>query len=494
MSSYHQLVLQALALAIPASLLLAKRDKALLAWICFSLGVEVFDSGVALLSLEAARWAALLALPKTIGPMRAYARTAPMRVLLLQVLCLVAVGVVFGFMIPWPVGPYPRPLSMTPQWRTLLYLFRVGLDVSLALLVAQTVRTTKRPDLVVRYFLFGTACSAVFAVGQAVAGVDWYQLVTGRPPSEGWRLRGLNFEPKSLGHIAVYGLLLSLVVGAYRRTVTSFLSAALHLVALILSGSSSALASLALAAPVALLVDKAVRRVTFRALPYALALVAAAVPLLWQFVQQYALDVAVRLNRNLLGVLPRNFLEAIAFRLDLFDASALSFFSFNHRYLFTGTGPGLVFLPATDYVPPIIGLWWVYDEGVGLVGMPTHGILIELSNTGLAGVALWLLFVWFGMKALRQRVSSACGEEGRHWRVARCGFAIAASIYFMQSLYSPIWQVFMGLALAAGRDEDERKYSARSSSPAALVGVGLLRDRPAATPPAADSMGPSPTC
>jgi hypothetical protein len=62
----RQLFLLFVILAIPTFLILTRRERELLAWVCFTIGVQIFDTRM-FVNLPAARAAGILLIPMALG-------------------------------------------------------------------------------------------------------------------------------------------------------------------------------------------------------------------------------------------------------------------------------------------------------------------------------------------------------------------------------------------------------------------------------------------
>ena len=63
-------------------------------------------------------------------------------------------------------------------------------------------------------------------------------------------------------------------------------------------------------------------------------------------------------------MLRRQLIESAAFRMDVLDGPALLFLVDNPLFLIIGTGPGLVPLPATAYLPQGAYGEWMRETGI----------------------------------------------------------------------------------------------------------------------------------
>jgi hypothetical protein len=160
----------------------------------------------------------------------------------------------------------------------------------------------------------------------------------------------------------------------------------------------------------------------------------------------------------LLGARAEGLGERIGFQLEIFDASAFLFWLENPLYCLTGAGPGLVSLPASYYVPP--GAYSIiWNEDVGVNSLPTHGVLLEISNSGLAGLGLWLFQVGLSWKAMRVLGRSHAEGTAQDWRLGRGMFLLGAALYCVQVSVSPVWSIFCGIGWGAALLVDAQRRS-----------------------------------
>ena len=138
----------------------------------------------------------------------------------------------------------------------------------------------------------------------------------------------------------------------------------------------------------------------------------------------------------------------IVYRMEIFDTAAALFFAANPWYGIVGTGPGLVSLPATPFMP--VSPYTIGYVDTGLNSPPTMGWLLELSNGGVIALVLRAGFVVSGARSLRWIVHHPDRGSRRSWTVARWAFVGAAVIYLLAAGFlSSVWPLFMGLAMGA---------------------------------------------
>lgn len=455
----RQIVLLLVAVFVPFYCIITRRKLLLLAWICISVSVNIFDTKI-FVNLPAARIAGLLLLPLVIGMLRSQVRTTSGSVLVLQYAYLAFLALVFGFLFPWSDLGLQRSFNQTATGRAAIYMVRLTADLSLAFFISQQVMKMGRPDKVLKYILVGTSIAAVGGVIAFVTGVDLYGAITGlRQYTYVLRPTGFNFEPRGLGLIAGHGLAFSLILYAYQRSWQNGMLILLHASALFLARSASGLVVAIVGLGIVFLM---IERARFSLLRFAVFSLPA-ILLLWLWLQLassnpleplltgFSEEIALRLTTARFDRGASNLLEEIVFRTDVFDGGALLFLSDNLVYLLIGTGPGLVSLPATSYIPEsVYYLYWV-EAGAGINSPPTIGAILELSNAGIIGVLLWLTMVFSALRAFNYLQQQA-GPKDQSWALGRTAFAAAAAMYLVQaSPLSAIWPVFVGTALAASK-------------------------------------------
>jgi len=78
----RQILCLAVALFLPAYLILTRKKRSLLAWICFTIGMQLFDTRI-ITNMPAARIAGLLLLPQTVQFLPKILRTRPGKLLVI---------------------------------------------------------------------------------------------------------------------------------------------------------------------------------------------------------------------------------------------------------------------------------------------------------------------------------------------------------------------------------------------------------------------------
>jgi SAM-dependent methyltransferase len=433
----RQFVLLVIALLVPVVLHLLRKPRALLAWVGITLFVQVFDTAI-FTNLPAPRIVGILYLPVALLTIREWARLAPARVWLVNFLYMVVLGVLFALVWRWPDLPAYTRFPLTVQGRALIYTLRTLADLGLTVYIFRALSQSAGTFETLRAaMVHGTVLTAAAGIVQAATGFDPYLAMTALRPYLDGRPRGLSYEPRGLGLACVFGLVF--ILARPRRTRLDWLFAAILSAALVFSGSTTAFA----ACIVALLVLAVLGPWRNRAA------IAGVVALIVATAGVIALTAPKAAERSVTAVadrvggrgtpeanVPRNRLEALALRLDVFDASVARFLIDKPLYALTGCGPSLATFPASAYVPKgVYATIWPK----GFYTPPSHGGLLELANTGVVGVIAWVLQAALIVFAIHK------ARLGEWLRV----FLAGAAIYLVQTGISPYWAMLLGIGWAA---------------------------------------------
>jgi hypothetical protein len=456
----QQCLLLLIAICTPLVLLFTGRNRALLIWVCVTLFVQVFDT-VTLTNLPAGRIVGILYLPSAWTYSKKWFGLAAPQAWLCNYLYLCLLAVAWGFLWQWPDITAARPITQLGPGRSCIYLARLLSDFSLGIFVAQELCKPGALQTLRCALIAGSTITALGSVAAFLTDIDLYHLLTGLGSdlSEIGRARGFSYEPRGLGMACVYG---SLLLVLHRRLTVSWLVLiAINLLGLALSGSTSALAMFSAGLAV-IGITSGLRKPLLTGGAVALSFfvvcsLAMLAPRQFNFIVD---EVLYRIDptEKLMGAEAEDLGERIAYQLDVFDASALLFLLHDPLYFLTGTGPGLVSLPASYHVPP--GLYsLVWTDDIGINTLPTHGLLLEICNSGLPGLGSWLVQIWASWMALRAltRRSSSCDTEA--WIVGRAMFVLGAALYFVQVSVSPVWSVFSAIGWSASMLSRARRKS-----------------------------------
>jgi hypothetical protein len=449
----RQFLLLAIAILVPLVLFALRKPHWVLGWVAITISVHIFDT-TTITNLPAGRIVGILYLPVALRLASSWAGLRPARAWLINIGYLVLLGIIFGLIWPWPDITEMRPFTLTAPGRLIVFTGRLLADTGLIVFVAHELRRPGALLFLGRGLVAGAAITALAGLLNLLPTTgDLYFAITGLRDLYGLdRPRGLSFEPRGLGQACAYALLILLVYPG-RLTLRRFALLLLTLGGLLAAYSTSAFALFVCGlVAVWIFLSNRVRLATLGMVVLGVVLLGgAAIALPDRFAGAVAvveehLDPTIRLR----GAAAENLGEEIAYRLDSFDASALLFFYDNPLYALTGTGPGMMMLPASYYVPP--GLFsLMYNPNVGLDGIPTLGLLLEVSNGGVISLVLWLVQVGSCWGALRRmKARSADEAERTNWAFGQALLLIGVTFYIVQtSITSPIWAVILGVGWAA---------------------------------------------
>ena len=439
----RQIILLAISVAVPVLLLLFERRHLLAGWCCFTLFTQVFDTTI-LTNLPAGRVAGLIYLPFAIVTAREWLKLTPARAWLVNFVYLAALGALFGFIAPWPdISHGVRPFNLLPPGRTLVYLIRTISDFSLTILLVRTLRDPAETRVMTRWLIYGASATGMAGLIGYLFGIDFYLLITGLRDyvSRDFRPRGLSFEPRGLGLSCAYGLTLLLIKP--RRSWKQWLLVVPLAGGLVFSFSTSGLACFLVGVAIIFLFGGGRNRTALIGVGLLILLTVVGIAVVTPGLLVDARhEISTRLEGR--GTVeandPKNLAENVALRLDVFDASAALFLVRNPKYFLIGTGPGLVSFPASWHVP--LGIYSeVWNNGID--SLPTHGLLHEVSNSGVIGLITWLIGVWSSSKALKW--FAARDRPRGPYREARLVFIVGVAFFLMQISPSPMWAVFRAI-------------------------------------------------
>ncbi len=431
---------------VPIGLILIRRRNLLLAWICLVTCVDVFK----MLNVSAATVAGLILIPYTIRFVRPILQTRPGQLLFAHYGYLGLLGLVFGFLFPWP-DALGRPLSLQAPGRTILYLTRHTANLSLAIFVAQQTVKLKHPSKVFKYILLGGIIAAAGGICEYLSGLDMFALLTEgvfNPTYHAFRVRGLNFEPRGLGLTAAYGLLLCMLVSSRRASWKAVSVLLINVCTLFLTVSTSGLLAATAGIVSLFLFDRHSRGVLVGVM--AAGIVVLLIPMMFEsgVFADWSSLLTERIGSTIRFGEATNWMEEFVFRAEVFDAVALLFLVANPIYILSGTGPGLISIPATSYLPETV-YYTEFFKSTGINLPPTMGGLLELSNGGLIGLLLWIAFLATSLCAIRYVIKNSEAWKNE-WKIARGAFLGAGVMYGVAAGFlSSFWPIFMGIGLGA---------------------------------------------
>lgn len=442
------IILLVIAVAVPLVLLRLKQERLLLGWVAITMFVQIFDTSL-LTNLPAGRIVGLMYLPSVFIHGRAWLEQRPVRLWLINLAYLIVLGVFFGWIWPWEDITNARPFSLAAQGRWIVYTLRMISDASLAIFVAGQLQKAGSIYYLGRAMVVGSTMTALVGITYLFTNLDFYYPITGLGEVAFYidRARGLSYEPRGLGLACAYGVMI-LLLG--RRTLFKFwpLILVINLIALLITYSASSYTLLGAGVLTAtIFFSNRERLVVVLTILLAAAITAGAYLAIPDRFEYAITTLQARFDPDykLSGMPPGTWGEEIAYRLDVFDASAMLFMLYEPFYALTGTGPGLISLPASYYVPP--GEYSeIWSPDIGVNSPPFHGLLLEVSNSGVLGLALWLAQMLICWRALRRLSHTRAPDENRQeWRFGTALFLVGVVFYVVQVSTSPVWSIILAV-------------------------------------------------
>jgi hypothetical protein len=447
--TWFQALLVLVIFAVPIWLMATRNGDRLLLWILAVTCTDVFviRTGVNLASTSVV---GLLLVPYSARVLLASRRVTPVGWATAHLAYLGVLGLAFGFAFPWQdtVG---RPFNLQAPGRTILYLMRETAGLSIAVFVAQQVARAGRPDRLLAGILVVSIFTSAAAIAEYLTGISYYRMFTEgvvSPTYWNLRVRGLNFEPRGLGIVGAHAIVIGVLCVAYHwraRLAIPALGTAAG--AMFLSASTSGLIATAGGLGAVWMSHRRVRQYLFRIAVVGVIVGGAIAAANLGRVSALQHLLTERVGSTVRFGVASTWFQQIVYRMEVFDASAALFFASNPWYVIFGTGPGLVSLPATPFMP--LSPYYVDYVSTGLNSPPSMGWLLELSNGGVIALVMWAGFVFSTAHSLRWAAQQP-GPSRRSWIVARWAFVAAAAIYLLAAGFlSSCWPLFMGLGMGA---------------------------------------------
>ncbi len=445
----RQLIWLSFALLVPMIIILMRKDSWLIFWICLTTSINLFDTNIGV-NLAATRITGLLLLPFAIGSIPILLKTFSGKMLLWILFYSVSLAIVFGYIFPWGDTGYTRTVTQSASGRAFIYTGRNILDLSVAIFIARWLKDTLRFDSIIYYLIAGTTVSALSIVFQQVTRLDIYYLLTGLGIDLSMidRARGLNFEPRGAGLIMTHGILLSIAIQFQHKSRSSYWLISLYFISFLFAASASATVALAISLVVLISFNFSDKKIgpifnlTF--LGGIVFLFFSTILIDTPFFNNLDSKLSTSNNSDLI---PTNWIESIAYKMDIFDSASFIFLASNPFYILMGTGPGLISLPASDFIPNSANAQWATVDGIN--SLPSMGWLLEMSNVGLVGLMSLLIFGFRTLKIFSD-MEKLYPLKQDVLRLGRNAFLVGFVIYLVQaSAISSLLSVFLGMGLGA---------------------------------------------
>ncbi len=458
---------------VPLYCLITRRDNWLIAWIAFSATIEIFNN-LSFVTLSSTKIAGIFLIPYALKHIHKIIQITPGKIWLGIFGLLVTLGLIYGYISPWPDYSESRGLRQLPQGRSVLYLGSYFLEMMVIIFLATKLNTERNFKFLIWGLIAGGIACTTGILIERFFHLDLYYLFTGYDARDiSYRSRGFNYEPRGAGYTAIITLFTVLVTKMqfkYRVVLICSIYPAFYFSASVssaiiiilvsvvmmcaylwyrkqLKGQALAFAQgLAIVAIITLLTNTPFNSIKYKiteqlatinkttneeaiaeTAPATSNTPAPAKKNIWA-------TVAGEKSRAYItgGITDVNFPSQYLFlkRFEVFDAAAIDFFIENPRHLIFGTGPGLISLAAS--------------EKRLINSLPHIGVLREISNYGLVGFSLWLtLLIMFTYRL----ISNAIKDPDTNMNIERLSlFAIIILCYGLQAKIFYIFAIAIGLA------------------------------------------------
>ncbi|CAN2049918.1 putative O-antigen ligase domain-containing protein [Candidatus Magnetomoraceae bacterium gMMP-1] len=449
MFHFIELVKLCFIILIPLFLILTHRDKFLIFWVCTTISNEILTCSV-IASVSPHQIVGLLYLPKMVLRLPQNFSSKTVKYLFASFILLIFLGIIYGFIFPWPDTTGIRPINQRAEGRSIIYLIRTIADLSLAFYIAHQARKIENISKILRYLLIGTTIASIGVLLEWITNIDIFSILV--PTTREWdpiqmgRIRGFNGEPRMSGQICAFGILFLSGIRDIKWKVRIFLLG-VHILGLTLTISTAGLVTLSIGILLLIITYNPSKLKTVFITIAALFFIFCSSIFLPNILNQWHSNVQKRLFRYEVIGPARNIGESIADRLEVFDASAVLFLWNNPQHIFIGVGPGLISLPASNYIPAIAKV--IYGDRIDSI--PHMGFFAELADRGLIGLFLWFTIFFSCSSSLYQQTIVAKKNNNRKeallLKEASSFFIVFSGLYLLQA--RSIWFILLGIGLSA---------------------------------------------
>jgi hypothetical protein len=423
-------------LFIPAFLLYKKKHDYLVIWISIITIIDIFNSQK-YMNLTAFKMTGIIVIPYLFKNYKQLISSNAVKVCLLHILYLAILGLILGHIIPWEDATGLKSGRDIPQWRSIVHMGSIILEISATFYLALQFIEIKKIYLSLKAIMFGALASIVASVIELFFHFDFYHFFTAK--KEVFiknRMKGLNYEPRGFAQTSSYLIILSTyflnnspyIYGAF---ILASLSAYVYLT---MSATGTIVLISGLIIPIAYLLihekfTKKLQQILFILVFTVFGLI------IYSFL--YPNDKSTSIKDHLEErsyILTKNDLSS---KLEVFDSAAVIFYQKNPKYLFFGTGPGLISTP--------IGRKYLHEKdrntwNKGFIALPHMGIILLISNGGIVGLTLWLIMISVCVKGFRKK---AFQLNNKDYKLLFFIFINLVLIYLIQIRYL----YYIGLAI-----------------------------------------------
>ena len=389
------------------------------------------------MNLTAFKMCGLILTPYLIKNYKDFLSSTAVRLMIVNVIYLGILGLIFGHLAPWVDPTGLKGGRDVPQWRSVIHLGSMGLELFTTLYLAKQFQEIQNILLSLKTLIFGALGSAAGAVMELLFQFDFYGFFTHQAKVI-WpgRMKGFNYEPRGFAQCQAYGIILSLFfirdsVKIYFSLITIFL---LSIFYLSMSTTGIIVLAVGLIIPFLNFFYDEFKNKNYKKI----GLILAAHLLIFTVI--IAFTPKAKMQKIKAHHSERNFIakkSSIVSKLEVFDAAAANFLIQNPKYLIFGTGPGLVSIPVgKEYLLDRDKNFW----SNGIVALPHMGAMLMISNGGLIGLALWIAIILICIKSYFEKHRL---EVGSKEKLVFLVFLTLVGLYLIQIRYL----YYIGLAI-----------------------------------------------
>ncbi|WP_124397393.1 O-antigen ligase family protein [Thermaurantimonas aggregans] len=304
---------------------------------------------------------------------------------------MIILGVIFGFIFPWEDMSGDRSWSQKAHGRTIVQIIRIFLEF---IVIFYVIFSIKYRRITLEFIIKAFAISAIlsFWIGLFDYFIS-YQIKATLFDLEYFeknRFLGLNGEPKALGRSSAfaYSIILLFCIQFKKYTKFYLFSIFTCILGVLLSSSASSYILFLLLNVLIFLKFNFKSILSFILIAFLLItsyFILLENNLLHPGTHRKITKALIALDEDWIKNEPKLFK-----RFDIFDRLALIYLWNNPIYLVTGTGPNLISLPMSKYIPSntIFHVWGRVDS------VPNVFPINITARSGLIGLTLYFLFIY----------------------------------------------------------------------------------------------------
>jgi hypothetical protein len=391
--TFYQPLMLAICALLPAYLIYVKnRNDLAVVWLALIIVLDIFNSQL-YMNLSAILIFGSVSIPYLIRHRKELNRNSAIKVFALYFIYLSLLGLYYGFVNPWPDLTGLRSFKDQAQCRAILHLGRTFCEWSAILYLALQIEKDQRTtvSLVLKTIFFGAIVLALSALAEKYFQFDFYHFFTGgRELMLSDRPRGFAYEPRGLAQNLVYAILLTPFVKLkkWKYALIPFFAFVAIYFTISFTGMAILLGGIGLLAIVYAFTRPRGLKLDLRGFAFAVAATIGVFALLIILLPKTSTE---HLNTRLDYLSQSN----IAEKLEVFDAASINFLNHQPKHYVFGTGPGLIYLPAGDYIVARDRPIW----GNHFEALPHMGLVLLLSNSGIIGLILFCWAIYLGVKS-----------------------------------------------------------------------------------------------